>query len=280
MSERVWCNGDLLDTDELPVSAFDRGLTQGLGLFETILAVDAHPVFLEKHLARHAAGCERLGWLAPEIEEAAAAIGEVLAANGLIRGCARVRLYQTGGVGALNDLQKGERWLSVVTATPAPEPPRSVSVTFSKWPRNERSALTGLKCASYAENLLALADARRQGFDEVYFLNTRGVVCEAATANLFVVKDGKIVTPPLSDGCLAGITRAWVIEEAARIGMSSEEGTVTRNDLLEADEVFLTSATRGPVPVSRLDGREYRVPEIGRRFAKLWEAAVLRKDDL
>lgn len=279
MNERVWCNGALLKSDALEISAFDRGLTLGFGLFETILVVNSRPVFLERHLTRHALGCGRLGWQSPTREMLETAIGEVLTANERLSGRVRLRIHQTGGVGPLNNLEKGERALLVVTSAAPVDPPESISVTFSKWPRNERSALAGLKCASYAENILALAEARRQGFDEAYFLNTRGNVCETATANLFVVKGERVTTPVIADGCLPGVTRQWVLEEGETLGIVVEEGTVSRNDLLEADEVFLTSATRGPVPVSRLDGREYRESAIGRKFAKYWEAAVQRKDD-
>lgn len=273
MSRRVWCNGRMISAEEFRISPFDRGLTVGLGLFETILAVDSRPVFLKRHLARHASGCARLGWEAPQETEIADAIRTLLVENELTTGHARVRLYQTAGEGRLDSLQHGAGAAVILTATPKAPAPAAVSVTFSKWPRNERSALAGLKCASYAENLLALAEARRQGYDEAYFLNTRGDVCEAATANLFVVKDGRITTPPLSSGCLPGITRGWLLENAASLDLSITENRVTRNELLDADEAFLTSATRGPLAVSRLDGREYGNPVLALRCHAAWEKA-------
>jgi branched-chain amino acid aminotransferase len=270
MSQRVWCNGEFIEGEILPVSAFDRGLTVGLGLFETILAVDGQPVFLPRHLARHQAGCERLGWDMPSRDDLSVAIGRLLQSNGLAKGRARVRFFQTGGQGLLDAPSKGQEALAILTATELPPSPESASVTFSKWPRNERSALVGLKCASYAENLIALSDARRQGFEETYFLNTQGDVCEAALANLFVVKNDRIATPPLESGCLPGVTRGWVLETFPE----AEERRVTRNDLLEADEVFLTSATRGPMKVSRLDGRVYEREGISARTREAWEAAI------
>jgi len=269
MSRRIWCNGTILDEDEVHISPFDRGLTVGLGLFETILAVDGRPVFLKRHLSRHAAACRALGWKIPDEATLRTAIGELLVANDLTSGHGRLRLFQTAGSGSLDDPASGADALTFLTAVAAPPAPESVSVTFSKWPRNERSSVAGWKCASYAENLIALQDARRQGYDETYFLNTRGEICEAATANLFVVKNGRITTPPLSSGCLPGITRGWVLENA-----SATEEIVTRHDLLEADEVFLTSALRGPVAVSRLDGREYRIPVIASRLRKAWESSI------
>lgn len=270
MSATIWCNGRLMKTEGLQVSPFDRGLTVGLGLFETILAVNGRPMFLNRHLSRHRLGCARFGWETPDEKELADAIGELLSANGLSEGRSRLRFYQTGGSGPLDSLGKGQGGLAILTASELPPTPDSVSVTFSKWSRNERSALVGLKCASYAENLIALADAKRQGYDETYFLNTRGDVCETALANLFVVKDEAITTPSLESGCLPGVTRGWLLETFPEV----KEGRVTRNDLLEADEVFLTSATRGPVPVSRLDGRVYGVHGTTARIREAWEAAI------
>jgi branched-subunit amino acid aminotransferase/4-amino-4-deoxychorismate lyase len=119
----------------------------------------------------------------------------------------------------------------------------------SPFPRNERSPLAGLKCASYAENLIALDHARRAGADEALFYNTRGELCEAATANVFLVREGRIFTPPLASGCLPGTMRARVIERIA-----VEERDLTAADVEEADEVFLTSATRGVVRVAGVDG--------------------------
>ncbi|BCU78313.1 aminotransferase class IV [Luteolibacter sp. LG18] len=278
MERQIWCDDGLIAAEDLRISPFDRGLTVGLGLFETILAVNGRPVFLERHLARHRVGCGRLGWEMPVLEKVAVAIRTVVEANGLSAGRARVRLFQTAGEGGLDDCAAGLYRKFLVSAVPAAPALENVSVTFSKWPRNERSALAGLKCASYAENLLALAEARRQGYDEVYFLTTRGDVCETATANLFVVKGGRITTPPLAAGCLPGVTRGWLLESGPELGLEVSEDRVTRNDLLDADEVFLTSATRGPVPVSRLDGREYGPAPASARCREAWEQAVQRKD--
>lgn len=253
MPESIWCNGVLIAADELRVSPFDRGLTVGLGLFETILAVDGRPVFLDRHLARHAVGCARLGWPAPDSAQVEQGIRDLLHANHLTTVSARVRLFQTAGSGPLADLSMGSGPLTLITAAPLTPGPETISLTLSSWVRNERSALAGLKCASYAENLLALAAAQATGFDEALFLNTREEVCETATANLFVVKDGTLRTPALSSGCLPGIARARVLEVARSQGIPTEEMTLYFEDLQAADELFLTSALRGIVPIIRLD---------------------------
>ena len=260
MSQRIWCNGRVMDAEELRVSPFDRGLTIGLGLFETLLAIDGRPVFFDRHWARHAAACRRFGWTAPDPGRLREAIGNLLRENKLGSGFGRVRWFQTAGGGALDQLQTGADALTLLTATAAAPVPDSVALTLCPWTRNERSPLAGLKTASYAENALALADARAKGFDESLWINGQGEICEASTANVFAVIDGCGFTPPASSGCLPGVTRAWVLEAAPRLGLAMEERVLSPADLARADELFLTSATRGVVPVSRLDDQEWNIP--------------------
>ena len=167
---------------------------------------------------------------------------------------------------AIHDLTPGDDRLVWMTAFPALVPPESLTACFSPWPRNEFSPLAGLKCASYSENLIALDQARRKGFDETIFLNTAGHLCEAATANLFLVKDGVLFTPSLASGCLPGITREVVIELAGEEGIPCEVGALTLADLQAADEVFLTSSTIGAVPLSRLGDRVLDPGPVTRRL--------------
>jgi len=274
MTRMVWCDGRLIPANELRISPFDRGLTVGLGLFETILAIDGRPVFLDRHLARHADGCRRFGWPELTAETIRPAILDLLTANGLEKGRARIRLFQTAGEGRLEEPLAGPEARSVITAGEVSAVPDSVSLTRSPWIRNERSALTGLKAASYAENLLALSAARKAGFDEPLFLNSRGEICETATANLFIVKDGRIFTPPLDSGCLPGVTRCWLLEFGAA---KAVEGVLLPGDFEAADEWFLTSAVRGVIPVGRWEERTRECP--GERtlfFQQAWESAVVR----
>ena len=113
------------------------------------------------------------------------------------------------------------------------------------WPRNERGALAGLKTTSYAENVLALGYARERGAGEAIFGNTAGNLCEGTGSNVFVVSGGRLLTPPLTAGCLAGVTRGLVIEWAG----AEEEEELALDALGAADEAFLTSTTRDVQPV-------------------------------
>jgi branched-chain amino acid aminotransferase len=251
---KLWCNGQWLDSQDFPASPTDRGFLHGLGLFETMLAMDGRLIFAARHLARLRAGHDQLGWPVefPAVQEIAA---ELLVANGLGTGRARVRLTVTGGSGPISDLTLGSDRLVWMSALPALVPPESFSTCISPWPRNEHSPLVGLKCASYSENLIALDHARRAGFDETIFLNTAGYLCEAATANVFLVKNGTLFTPSLDSGCLPGITRQLVIELAEETGIPYTVGDLDASQLEVAEEIFLTSSTIGVLPVSRLGNR-------------------------
>jgi branched-chain amino acid aminotransferase len=122
-------------------------------------------------------------------------------------------------------------------------------VAVAPWPRNERSALVGLKTVSYAENVVALRWARQQGAEEAVFGNLDGRLCEGTGTNVFVGSGGRMLTPPLASGCLAGVTRDLLLE----LGVAEEED-VPLSALAGADEAFLTSSTRDVQPISAVDG--------------------------
>jgi branched-subunit amino acid aminotransferase/4-amino-4-deoxychorismate lyase len=271
----IWCNGEWLEPHDFRIAPTDRGLMHGLGLFETILAIDAVPVFAERHLARFADACERLGW--PFVfPDAIAIMTELATRNGFTSGRSRIRVSVTAGSGMMGDLSPGDDRLLLMTAARAAEPPATTTVNLSPFVRHERSALVGLKCSAYAENLAALDHARRLGFEETVFLNSAGNLCEAATSNLFLVKDGVLLTPSLASGCLPGITRGVVIELAGQLGIFCEETDLSASLIHEADEVFLTSSTRGVMGVSRFGDRVLSAGEITGKLRLAWNAAVHR----
>ncbi|MGD7652729.1 MAG: aminotransferase class IV, partial [Verrucomicrobiales bacterium] len=212
-----------------------------------------------------------------DLAAAGAAMGELLVRNGMAEGRCRIRLAVSGGDGGPGDLARGKGalvWMCAGAVGAAGE--ARLRVTVSRWTRNERSAVAGLKCDSYAENVVALDAARRAGFDEALFFNSAGQLCEAATANVFLVRDGVLLTPDLSCGCLPGVTRGVVLECAARLGIPWREGELGAGDLEAADEVFLTSATRGPVAVGGVDGRDYAAGELTGRLREAWEREIRR----
>ncbi len=251
----------------------------GLGLFETILALDGEPVFCERHLARLRGSCARLGWHL-ELPDLREIIRELLQRNDLTLGPSKIRLAVTGGSGPLHDLALGADHGVWMTASPAAAvSPASMTTTanLSPWVRNERSPLAGMKCASYAENVVALHHAARLGFAETVFLNTAGHLCEAATANLFLVKNGGLFTPSLESGCLPGITRAVVIELALPLAIPCVQRQLSLQDLHAADELFLTSSIRGLMGVSRFETRTFPCGPVTQALREAWNAETRRK---
>jgi branched-subunit amino acid aminotransferase/4-amino-4-deoxychorismate lyase len=270
---RIWSQGRMMGISEFSVSPFDRGFGLGLGLFETILAVDGVPLWLDRHLERLARAGERLGWQFPQVDMQGIA-RRVLAENALLSGRARLRLAVTAGAGTMDDLKLGDDWQGWVTAVAAAAVPESVQVVVAPWKRNEHSPLVGLKCASYAENLVALDHARRLGFQETLFFNTAGELCEAAMANIFLVKEGALFTPTLSSGCLPGVARGLILEMAGQSGIPIFEGVLRQRDLDAADEIFLSSALRGPVGVSCLGGKLLPKGPITSLLRGLWQKKI------
>lgn len=272
----VWHNGSWLEEADFKPAAGDRAITLGLGLFETMLATEGRLAFPERHGARLTEACRRLGW--PEPCAAPPALSrlaaELLERNHLTSGQARVRLTVSGGSGPLNDLSVGADHSVWLTAAPLGPAPAELAVTLSPWPRNERSPLAGLKCVSYAENVVALDHARRAGCSETLFFNTAGLLCEAATANVFLVGNGALATPDLTSGCLPGITRGVIIDLAARLGIACREAALTAEDLAAAEGVFLTSALRGPVPITRVDTRSLPVAPMLPILRAAWQALL------
>lgn len=254
----------------------DRGWLHGLGLFETLLAVEGRPVRWPLHHQRLQASARRLGWSLPDFD-LAEAIGQLLERNGLASGRARVRLALSGGSGSLKDLGAGEDRLCWLSATRLAPEPDGLKLAIGPWRRNEHSPLAGLKCASYAENLVALDWARRQGLDEVLFLNTAGELCEAACANLFVVRDGQVMTPPLGSGCLAGIARGVILGCAAEAGIVARECALGPDELESAEECFLTSATGGVMPVVDWGDGPRQSGPVTTRLREAWAQTLTRQ---
>ncbi len=124
----------------------------------------------------------------------------------------------------------------------------TASVTVVPWPRNERGALAGVKSTSYGDNAKALAYAKERGGQEAVFENLAGNLCEGTGSNVFIVRDGHLITPTLASGCLAGVTRALVLE-----WHGGEEADVPISALYEAEEAFLTSTTRDIQPIRLVD---------------------------
>ena len=217
----VWVNGALSAADAPVLSAYDHGLLVGDGVFETAKVIEGTPFALTRHLARLERSASGLGLdIGRSATELRKAVTAVIEAND--PGVGRLRITVTGGTGALGSV-RGDSGATVVIATgPSATWPESVAVSVVPWPRNERGAVAGLKTTSYAENVVALAHAHERDAGEALFANLAGYLCEGTGTNVFVAHAGRLVTPPLSSGCLAGVTRELLLEiteaaEATRV---------------------------------------------------------------
>ncbi|MDT0437190.1 MULTISPECIES: aminotransferase class IV [Streptomyces] len=246
---KIWLDGGLRDAGAARVSALDHGLTVGDGVFETVQVAHGRPFALTRHLDRLTRSARGLGLPGPDHDEVRRACAAVVDANPVPLG--RLRITFTGGPGPLGS-DRGEQGTTLLVAlAESTRRPDSTAVITVPWTRNERGALAGLKTTSYAENVVALARAREQGASEALFANTAGRLCEGTGSNVFVVLDGEIHTPPVSSGCLAGITRALAVEWTG-----ARETDLPLDVLERAEEVFLTSSLRDIQAVHRVDGRE------------------------
>jgi branched-chain amino acid aminotransferase len=243
----VWVNGRVVAPGEPAVTADDHGLTVGDGIFETAKVVDGVPFALTRHLRRLESSARGMA-LQVDLDVVRRGVKDVLAASPVALG--RLRITVTGGPSPLGSDRgtAGPTYLvAVAPATPPTEPGAVITVP---WVRNDRSAVAGLKTTSYAENVVALARAHEAGAHEAIFANTRGNLCEGTGTNVFVEVDGRLVTPPLSAGCLAGVTRDLLLEWLPDI----EERDVPLSALAEAKEAFLTSSMRDVHPIAVVDG--------------------------
>ena len=273
MPEQVWVNGALLDAHEATVSIFDHGLTVGDGVFETLKAVDGRPFATRRHLDRLRRSAAGLDLRIPfDDEQLRVAMAEVLASYDLP--VTRVRITVTGGIAPLGS-ERGEGGATVVVAVgELKDSDPTAAVCVVPWPRNERGAMTGIKTTSYAENVKALAYAKQRGCTEALFENTAGQLCEGTGSNVFVGIGGRLLTPPLSSGCLAGVTRDLLLEVTDAI-----EEDIPMATFRSADEVFVTSTGRDVQPVHRVDERELPAPGPLTRAAAEAFAVLAAADD-
>lgn len=252
----IWLHDRLVAPHEATVSVLDHGLTVGDGVFETTKVEYGVPFALTRHLGRLEQSAAALGLPLPpadRIREAAAAVCGQLKDVEL----ARLRITVTGGVGPAGSLRGAGPPTLLVTAARAQRPTGPETAILVPWRRNHRGALTGVKSTSYAENVVALAAARKAGVGEALFANVADELCEGTGTNVFCVLDGVAVTPPLESGCLAGITRALVLAWCPEV----LERPISLEELTRAQEVFVTSSTRDVHGVSEVDGRRPGGPE-------------------
>ena len=240
-----WADGGIVAAGAAAVSPVDHAVIVGDGVFETLKVVNGTPFALTRHLGRLKRSADGLGLPEPDDALVRTAVAETLTAD---PEAGRLRITWSSGPGPLGSDRGGGPGTLLVASSPGTVWPEAVQVHLCEWTRNERGALTGLKTTSYAENVRALEAAHRRGASEALLANTQGRLCEGTGTNVFLVIDGVLVTPPLSSGCLAGITRELVLELAEVV-----ERDVDPGEFAVASEAFLTSSTREVGAISAID---------------------------
>ena len=246
----VWINGELVPDNEAKISIFDHGLVTGDGVFETVKVTRGTPFALSRHLLRLSRSAAGLGLPQPDLDQVRAGALAVIDTSPRMP-LARMRITATAGIAPLGS-QRGNSPVTAIVAIAEQQPPAaSVDVVIAPWPRNEEGALAGLKTTSYADNVRALAYATERSAGEAIFPNIAGNLCEGTGSNVFAAIGGKLITPPLSSGCLAGVTRGLVIEWTG-----AAEDDLPLDELSNADEAFLTGTTRDVQPIAHVNGRK------------------------
>jgi branched-chain amino acid aminotransferase len=251
----VWVDGAVVPADAARVSALDRGLLLGEGVYETAKVADGTPFALTRHLARLRRSAALVGiqvtWSDGELREACGTVIEAARrAGGWPDGLGRLRLTVTGGEAPLGPAAGSSHPALLVAAGPGAAWPGPSEVVTVPWRRNPDRPTCGAKVTAALDDVLALAEARRRGADEAVLASTGGALCEGTGSNVFVVVDGVLATPALATGCLPGITRELVCELVEVV----ERDDLTLDDLRQADEAFLTSSTRDVQPIGSVDG--------------------------
>jgi branched-chain amino acid aminotransferase len=266
----------MVDEEEARIAPSDHGFLVGDGVFETLRSYDGVPFAVREHATRLAAGALVLGIEAPPPERFEEAVRAVLEANALAD--ARIRATLTSGPGPPGLARGPGPPTLLVSARPlVPWPPTSSAIVAGTVRHDESGPLAAVKTIGLADSVMALREARERGADEALLLNTAGEIVEATTANVFIVLDGRVETPPPGSGCLLGITREHVIALSREVGTPAVQPPIRPLALKAADEIFLTSSTREIQPVVQLDSEPVGNGEPGpvtRRLAAAFSEMV------
>jgi branched-chain amino acid aminotransferase len=266
MAATINVNGRVFDQEHAVISVFDHGFLYGEGVYETLRTYNSQPFLFERHMRRLRTSADMLALSVPLADaQIDARFRETMRVAGLGDGADReayIRILVTRGIGELTyDPAATPTPSIVVIVKPNVDPPREVfergvKVSLVGVVRNHPGSVNPLiKSNNLLNNALAMQEAfRRDGFEGV-MRNYRGELAECTQSNLFIVKDGAALTPPVDAGLLPGITRAFLFEVGAEAGIPVREAVLKDGDLFGADESFLTSTTREVVPIVQVDDR-------------------------
>jgi branched-chain amino acid aminotransferase len=252
----IFHNGRLMPIEDVRLSPGQAGLMSGWGLFTTMRVVEGIPFAYERHWQRISRDAERTHCPLPFSEEAVLGqLHEVLRANRVREGCARIYVIcnQVGYWRSDEKMPAADLMICSADLPPHREP---VRLSLREHGRHAASPLAGVKVTSWLNNVWNLYEAQQGGYDEVVLLNERGEVAECTAANVFCVREARVLTPPVSSGCLEGVTRGVVLDIGAAAGVEVEERMLRPVDLYSADGVFISSTNRNLIAVSEINGHQ------------------------
>ena len=255
----VFHNEHFTSIEQVRLSPGQAGLMCGWGLFTTLRVFHNEPFAFERHWRRLEKDAGRTRVPFPfNATHVRAQLRELIQRNGAREGTARIyAIYNRIGFWQSDELLPTVDLLLYTAGLPALQD--SVRLTVAEHGRHAASPLAGVKVTSWLLNVWSLQGAQQGGFDEVIMLNERGEVAECTAANIFCVREGRVLTPPLSSGCLEGVTRGILLDTIGPAeGVKCEETTLRMEDLMSADEVFITSTNRNLLGVCEIAGTPFR----------------------
>lgn len=272
----IFHNEGLLPIEKSRLSMGQAGLICGWGIFTTIRIARGEAFAYERHwrrLDKHAAIINLpMPYAAAKVRMH---LHEVIRANKITEGCARIYLIYNN-VGFWQSDEPRPQVDLLICSAGLPEYADVARLGLRAHGRHAAAPLSGVKSISWLNNVWAVAEAAKEGFDEVVLLNERSEVSECTSANIFVVKNGKVLTPPLSSGCLEGVTRGILMEIAPESGVSVAAQSLHPEDLYSADEVFISSTNRNVIGVGEIAGHKIAAAPgpVTQRLNELFDAYI------
>ena len=261
MSRQIYLNGQYFAPDQAKISVYDHGLLYGDGVFEGMRVYGRKVFRLTQHLERLDESARAINLQIPiSLEQLAADTNETVAKNGIEDGYIRLVVTRGSGPLGLDPFKCSDPQVIIIadsiTLYPDSYYENGLELVTASTIRNHPAALSPrIKSLNYLNNILAKMEGLKAGCIEALMLNHKGEVAECTGDNLFVVKHGRLNTPPIEAGILEGVTRNAVLELAREAGIETSETPMTRHDIYVADECFLTGSAAEVIPAVKLDGR-------------------------
>jgi aminodeoxychorismate lyase len=275
---KVFLNGNFVEEEEAKISVFDRGFLYGDGVFETLRIYDCKPFLLDRHIGRLSHGLGSL-FIAEKysFSDYLEFTSELIERNNITNGV--LRIQATRGPGKRGFSTTGNYDPTVLISlheAPNIDPNNVTPVKLgtSIQVQSDHDPFSTLKTTNKLANIIALREAEKAGMDEALLTNHNGNITEASGSNVFWVKDNALFTPPVSSGCLSGITRGMILELALKINLPTAQLNITPTDLFDAESVFLTNSVREIQPVNQINNKAIPISPLSAKLHATYRETV------